>query len=181
MEKEYFAVFRNDSTIRKNTLEEALKVPYLEYVLERQIANDRTTEYGNRYTGYKYKIFNLNGEEINIRIGDFEIINIGDDGVGFNYRSRSISVYDHKNKTVHEFSVDGFLENCLFKNVISFVENLNSIGSYEGYLDKNKIDRLNKDLESKNTRIIDLESTISELKKEIEKLKEELDKNNPCD
>lgn len=169
----YYAIFKNDSFIRKESLDEAIKVPFCEYVLECELAWDNTTQYGNRYTGYRYKIYDSSGNIAKIRIGDFEIIDISVDSISKDRTTfRNIFVFDHKNQTAHSFVSQHHLFDTFFRGVISFLEGLNSVGSWEAYENKKKLELLKYELESKSQAILELKKTISHLEAELKKLKE---------
>jgi hypothetical protein len=164
----YHAIFENGTVISKNTFEEAKAIPYANYVVKAV----NLAASGSRYSRYKYEIMDSIGNPINLNIGDFELIDIGNTITGWNYDYLELTFFDKKNSVPFTIRSDGGFIGNFYTAVVNFMKMLNELGSYKAYQNKLRIEELENQLESSKKQIESKNNEIKELREELRNLKD---------
>lgn len=164
----YYALFSNGTSVEKRTFEEAKLIPYVEYIIR---STNQAPE-GAKYLFFKHEILDNNGNPKNLKIGNFEIIDIGEDVISYNYYFKELTFFDIKNSIPFKKRIEGNFISVFYSSVIPFMEHLNSLGTYEAYKNSLKIEELNKEIASLKDSLNRKDEKISGLEDELKKLKE---------
>lgn len=164
----YYALFKNGTKVEKRTFEEAKIIPYAEYI----IRSTNQAPDGAKYLYFKHEILDNNGIPKNLKIGNFEIIDIGEDVISYNYYFKELTFFDTKNSIPFRKRIEGNFIEVFYSEVISFMEHLNSLGSYEAYQNSLKIEELNKEIANLKDSLNRRDEKIRSLEDELKKLKE---------
>ncbi len=92
----YHTIFNNGTNIRTSTFEEAKAIPYAEYI----IRTTQLSKTSDRYFSSKNEIMDENGNPKNLKIGDFELINISNDVSSWTQFYQNLTFYDLKNNFI---------------------------------------------------------------------------------
>jgi len=154
----YCALYKDGSYVEKDTLEELNTVP--DYCFLLQIYNVPNPN-GNVIV-YQFKPITKERELTTIRIGNFEIINIGPQiHNGREFCGISLTIFNYNNESAINYMARSTNTLDIFKNeIFPLMNKLNELGSWENYMSQLKT----RDLQFEN----------QEMAKEIKLLKEKI-------
>ena len=163
----YCALFEDGSYIEKDTFEEIGILPNFFILL--QIVHVNSYDEYKHY--YQFKPLTREGKPSTIRIGNFEIIDIGPQKGTWNFAGMTIKIFDHNSGMVHEYKATSTKTLEVFKNeLFPLLNHLNELGSWKNYQNYQKVIELQKENDN-------LAKQIQSLKEKIKQLEE--DRDNP--
>jgi hypothetical protein len=165
METIYTAWFKDGSTITKDSLDEAIKLSYFEYIIKSTPI--KTCSKG--YIQCKYDFFDKNGNSTKVKVNNFELIDITESS--YNSYDKTIILFDTHRAEFFKININGGINSVFTKWVVGLLNNINDLGSFEVYQILEENEKLKKEIENvrklvseKNGIIIDLEKQIKDLK-----------------
>jgi|GEM_PF-3634582 len=159
MKEQYYAFFKDGSSISKMTVEEAISIPHKEYILKQE----RSPEYTDKRPVFKHAILNGKGENMFLKFGDWELIDMADDVRGWNGYRHELTYYDHKNQKTYKRRYNGIIEMFFYKDVVEFMKRLSQQGGWQLYEYEEEILNLKNELEKAKKTIDDLYNQIEKL------------------
>jgi hypothetical protein len=164
----YYALFSNGTSVEKGTFTEAKSIPYSEYIIEKV----DVTPQNSRYLIYKHVVLDINGNPKILKIGNFELIDISSDIIERNMRHVELTFFDTKNSIPFKEKITSNFIDVFYTDVISFMEHLNSLGTYEAYQNSLKTEELKKEIANLKDSLNRRDEKIRSLEDELKKLKE---------
>jgi hypothetical protein len=168
MNTQYIGIFKNKQIISKEKLEDLNAIPYVEYIFRKELHH----EYPGS-NGYicKYPIFipiNKDGTKRIIKIGKFEIIDIGPDEGERNFKGRTIKISESKGKLIHTFRSIELSGRFIESELIPLMETLDKTKSWDIFLKLERLklleqenERLKENIEKHQDKILELEEKLS--------------------
>lgn len=166
METIYHVLFTNGTKVQKTTFEDADKVPYSNYIIR-----EGNTNKGNPNL-VEYSILDKDGSPYNLKIGNFELIDISPELTYHGARYHDLTFFEILNNKPFSIESRGYFINNFYEAIVNFMNRLNELGSYEAFQNLEKIQNQEKDIASLYDRLSKKDERIKELEEEIRKLKE---------
>jgi vacuolar-type H+-ATPase subunit I/STV1 len=167
METIYYAWFKDGSSITKESLEEAIKLFYFDYIIK-SIPIKKSSK---GYIQYKYDFFDKNGNLTKVKVNNFELIDIMESE--YNPYDKELTFYDTNRGELFKLKVNGSLEYVFSNWIIGFLNKINDLGSFEVYKIHQENERLKKVIEGLKKKIDEKNSLIEDLENQIENLKQD--------
>jgi hypothetical protein len=173
MTTSFIGVFNDRNLINRNSLEEIINIPYIEYIFKKVLHHEFETPTGYVCKYWQYIPINTDGTKRILKAGKFEIIDIGFDEGERNFRGRNITISENLGQTIHVYrSINQY--DFILKELFPLIDELTNTGNWSVFTDLLRLKELEKETERLN-KIIDKQSEkIAELQTDILNLK-----NNP--
>lgn len=137
MKDKYYAIFENGKASYADTWEDTPKISSVKMYLHGHFHHQHITKGGTAITWYRYEILDENGEHLNFRVEDFEVINIHPDNGQFRFFGRSIDILNTRLGTVHNYlmTYDSYepIVESFYKELMHILTTLNTLGSWQAY------------------------------------------------
>jgi hypothetical protein len=155
METSYFGIFANGLTVEKLTFDELKGVDDIIYKLK----CTRNATWSNPPT---FTILDDDGNNDQLTIGDFKVINIGEQSPGTTGGDKIITIKELRTGTVIQTRVKGY-GISFFNDLLQLLNELNEVGSWKMYEKLKELDVANRKIAALQTTINELEATIKSL------------------
>ncbi|MCH6198566.1 hypothetical protein MMU07_03170 [Aquiflexum sp. LQ15W] len=167
MEIIYSAWFKDGSVINKDSLEEAIKLSYFDFII-------KSTPLKKCQKGYiqcRYDFFDKNGNSTKVKINNFELIDIieGD----YNSFDKELIFYDTNRNELFKTSINGGFPSVFQRHIMEFLKKVNELGSFDVYKILQENERLKKEIEKFENMITQKNSLLEDLENQIENLKQD--------
>ena len=162
MQITYYGFFKDGNFISKKTLEEVVSVPYIEQIIKSEYLPGSSENLPQRVN----TILNNKGEEIQLKFGHWELIDITFIYHGMRNQFYELTFYDNKHEKTYKRTYIGMIENFFFNDVICFMKKLSNNGGWKIHEYEIEIEKLNKKVNELNKNIDNLNKTIEKLEKD---------------
>ncbi len=161
----YFGFFKNGVHVAKGTIKEFSTLQDITYILRKEFYNQYTAV-TNTYYQYKYTSVDSKDEQKNIKVGYFELIDIGVDNTNYRGVTREILIKNNNTGEVHKIYDYSISEgDLLFKSILPLMQRLHELGSYEMYHKMKEFEAMEYNIEEVRTENKELKKRILELEK----------------
>jgi hypothetical protein len=179
-ETTFAAVCNDGSFVNKATIKELLKLNNVFFYLKIEFHHKHTTQFGNTYNFYWFKIIDSDGNPSHFAIDNFEVIDIGFEKGTWKDDGMIIKIRDKIKNKIHDFYTSTNGLDVFKKEVFPALKKLNELGNWESYklykksIENEKlIDKLYNSIDKLETKIEDLENRNNTFKSIILKLIED--------
>lgn len=150
----YYGIFQDGNFIKKDNLDDLTQVPGIEYYFKVE---------SPCYNTYTYTLVKPTGEINFIKVGDFELRDIGTEFYDKNEKAHKslITVYEYRTKkTVQESIFTNSSPQKALIGVMNFLNQLNEFGSFDMYRKSLEFEELKRENKSLKEKISILESRL---------------------
>lgn len=153
----YYGIFPDGNFIAKPSLNDLTPIPGLEYFIKAQAVVIGRSE-------QMYTLINADGTHNFLRVGDFELRDIGSEFYDRNIKAQtaSITLFDYKQNITRKFMIITNWDVAFLKQeLVPLLKKLDELGSYEMYLQSLQFDELKRDNLRLREKIKSLESELA--------------------
>jgi len=160
METQFIVWFNNGTTIKKTSLEEALKISHFNYIIKAIPLK----KCNRGFIMNQYEFFDENGNSTKIRVNNFELIDIIE--YDFNSFNKELVFYDTKRDVFFKKRVNGIINHVFSNYIIDFLNKVNELGSFEVLNIIEENEALKKEVQTIRKLLNEKEALIKEMKKQ---------------
>lgn len=155
--KDYYGIFQDGTKINSINISGIKDVPRVKYLFRRELQG----KYG-QWDMFKYFAIDQEDNQRIIRVGDFELVDIGSEKVVGNSKiNRSLTIYDRRTKLHRiKYSTANGID-FVTEDLLPLLNKLNELGSWEMYEKSFEVEKLREENMS-------LQNEVDQLKKQLE-------------
>jgi hypothetical protein len=170
----FAAIFKDGNFIQKDSVDEVTRLENALFNLRIEFHHKHTTQFGNTYYYYWFKIIDSTYKKENSIFGNFEIVDIGHERGTWENDGMIFKIIDLNKMTVHDFSTKLNGLQVFEKEIFPLMKKLNELGSWDNYIIFEKNTSNEKKIIKLKARIELLENNISNLEEDYISLKSEI-------